>query len=158
LIYAGAQKNLGPAGLTVVIVREDLTGHARPGTPSIWDYQAVAAEGSLLNTPPTFAWYVAGLVLKWLAGEGGLAGTGDRNRAKGQRVCEPSDAPGSCANPVGRHCRWGMNVPFTLADPNLDAASRAEARAAGLTNLEGPRSVGGIRASLYNAMPPEGVA
>lgn len=157
LIYAGAQKNLGPAGLTVVIVREDLTGHARPGTPSVWDYRAVAAEGSLLNTPPTFAWYVAGLVLKWLEAQGGLAAMGERNRAKAQRLYAAIDASGFYANPVAVKCRSWMNVPFTLADARLEAPFLAEARAAGLINLEGHRSVGGLRASLYNAMPPEGV-
>ena len=157
LIYAGAQKNLGPAGLTVVIVREDLTGHARPGTPSTWDYKAVAAEGSLLNTPPTFAWYVAGLVLKWLEQQGGLAAIGARNRAKAQLLYAAIDASGFYANPVAVHCRSWMNVPFMLADARLDADFIAAARAAGLINLEGHRSVGGMRASLYNAMPLEGV-
>ena len=157
LIYAGAQKNLGPAGLTLVIVREDLTGRARPGTPSVWDYRAVAAEGSLLNTPPTFAWYVAALVLRWLKGQGGLAVIGARNRAKAQLLYAAIDASGFYSNPVAENCRSWMNVPFTLAEPELDASFLAEARAAGLTNLEGHRSVGGMRASLYNAMPPAGV-
>jgi len=157
LIYAGALKNLGPAGLKVVIVREDLTGHARPGTPSVWDYRAVAEEGSLLNTPPTFAWYVAGLVLRWLEAQGGLGAMGERNRAKAQRLYSVIDASGFYANPVAVNCRSWMNVPFTLADAQLEAPFLAEARAAGLINLEGHRSVGGMRASLYNAMPPEGV-
>jgi phosphoserine aminotransferase len=157
LIYGGAQKNLGPAGLVVVIVREDLTGRARPGTPSVWDYKAVADEGSMLNTPPTFAWYVAGLVLRWLKSEGGLAVMGERNRAKAQLLYDAVDGSGFYANPVARSCRSWMNVPFTLADPKLDERFLSEARAAGLTNLAGHRSVGGMRASLYNAMPLAGV-
>ena len=158
LIYAGAQKNLGPAGLTLVIVRADLTGKARPGTPAVWDYQAVADDHSMLNTPPTFAWYVAGLVLRWLKAQGGLSVMGERNRAKAQLLYATIDASGFYANPVAAKCRSWMNVPFTLADPALDAPFLAEARAAGLANLEGHRSVGGMRASLYNAMPLAGVA
>ncbi|HEY4750462.1 MAG TPA: 3-phosphoserine/phosphohydroxythreonine transaminase, partial [Steroidobacteraceae bacterium] len=158
LIYAGAQKNLGPAGLTLVIVRADLTGKARPGTPAVWDYQAVADDHSMLNTPPTFAWYVAGLVLRWLKAQGGLSVMGERNRAKAQLLYAAIDASGFYANPVAEKCRSWMNVPFTLADPALDAPFLAEARAAGLANLEGHRSVGGMRASLYNAMPLAGVA
>jgi phosphoserine aminotransferase len=157
LIYAGAQKNLGPAGLVVVIVREDLTGRARPGTPSVWDYKAMAAEGSMLNTPPTFAWYVAALVLRWLRAEGGLAVMAERNRTKAQLLYDAIDASGFYANPVARGCRSWMNVPFTLARPELEERFLAEAHAAGLTNLAGHRSVGGMRASLYNAMPLAGV-
>jgi phosphoserine aminotransferase len=157
LIYAGAQKNIGPAGLTVVIVREDLTGKARPGTPSVWDYRAVAEEGSMLNTPSTFAWYVAGLVLRWLKAQGGLAAIGARNHAKARLLYDAIDGSGFYRNPVALNCRSWMNVPFTLARPELDRQFLAEANAAGLTNLEGHRSVGGMRASLYNAMPLEGV-
>lgn len=157
LIYAGAQKNLGPAGLVVVIVREDLTGSARPGTPSVWDYKAVADEGSMLNTPPTFAWYVAALVLRWLKAQGGLGVIAERNRAKAQRLYGAIDASGFYANPVAHTCRSWMNVPFTLADPKLDERFLSEASAAGLTNLAGHRSLGGMRASLYNAMPLAGV-
>jgi phosphoserine aminotransferase len=157
LIYAGAQKNLGPAGLVVVIVRGDLTGKARPGTPSVWDYKAVAEDGSMLNTPPTFAWYVAGLVLRWLKARGGLAVMAERNRAKAQRLYGFIDASGFYRNPVDVRCRSWMNVPFTLADARLDERFLAEAQAAGLANLAGHRSVGGMRASIYNAMPPEGV-
>jgi len=158
LIYAGAQKNIGPAGLTVVIVRADLIGKARPGTPAVWDYQAMAEEGSMLNTPPTFAWYVAGLVFRWLQGQGGLAAVGERNRAKAQLLYAAIDASGFYANPVAKGCRSWMNVPFMLADPQLEQTFLAEARAAGLANLSGHRSVGGMRASIYNAMPLEGVA
>jgi phosphoserine aminotransferase len=157
LIYAGAQKNLGPAGLVVVIVRDDLTGRARPGTPSVWDYKAMAAEGSMLNTPPTFAWYVAALVLRWLKAEGGLAVMAERNRTKARLLYDAIDASGFYANPVARACRSWMNVPFTLARPELEERFLAEAHAAGLTNLAGHRSVGGMRASLYNAMPLAGV-
>jgi phosphoserine aminotransferase len=157
LIYAGAQKNLGPAGLVVVIVREDLTGKARPGTPSVWDYQAVAKEGSMLNTPPTFAWYVAALVLRWLKAQGGLAAMAERNRAKAQLLYQAIELSGFYTNPVAVSCRSWMNVPFTLADPRLDESFLAGARAAGLANLAGHRSVGGMRASLYNAMPLAGV-
>jgi phosphoserine aminotransferase len=157
LIYAGAQKNLGPAGLVVVIVREDLTGKARPGTPSVWDYRAVAQEGSMLNTPPTFAWYVAGLVLRWLKAQGGLTVMAERNRAKAQLLYRAIDESGFYANPVAVSCRSWMNVPFTLPDPSLDESFLAGARAAGLSNLAGHRSVGGMRASLYNAMPLSGV-
>lgn len=158
LIYAGAQKNIGPAGLVLVIVRADLLGHARPGTPAVWDYGAMAAEGSMLNTPPTFSWYLAGLVFRWLKAQGGLAAMGERNRAKAERLYAAIDASGFYANPVERTSRSWMNVPFTLADARLEPDFLAAAQAAGLTNLAGHRSLGGMRASIYNAMPPEGVA
>jgi phosphoserine aminotransferase len=158
LIYAGAQKNLGPAGLTVVIVRADLLGHARAGTPAVWDYQQVAAEGSMLNTPPTFAWYVAALVLRWIRDQGGLAAMAQRNRAKAQLLYATIDASGFYRNAVPAGSRSWMNVIFRLPSPALEVQFAAAARAAGLTNLEGHRAVGGLRASLYNAMPLEGVA
>jgi phosphoserine aminotransferase len=158
LIYAGAQKNIGPSGLVVVIVREDLIGKARAGIPAVWDYKAMADEGSMLNTPPTFAWYFAGLVFRWLKAQGGLAAIGARNRAKAELLYGAIDASGFYSNPVAVACRSWMNVPFTLRDPTLDKSFLAEAQAAGLTNLAGHRSVGGMRASLYNAMPLEGVA
>ncbi len=157
LIYAGAQKNVGPAGLTVVIVREDLLGRARPGTPTVLDYRAIAAEGSLLNTPPTFAWYLAGLVFKWLKGQGGLAVIAERNRAKAELLYGYIDASGWYTNPIASDARSWMNVTFRLPDPGLDKAFASEAARQGLTNLEGHRSVGGMRASLYNAMPLAGV-
>jgi phosphoserine aminotransferase len=157
LIYAGAQKNIGPAGLCVVIVHEDLIGRARPGTPAIWDYKAMADEGSMLNTPPTFGWYFAGLVFKWLLGQGGLAAMAERNAAKARLLYRTIDESDFYRNPVDKQCRSWMNVPFTLATPQLDQSFLSEARAAGLTNLEGHRSVGGMRASLYNAMTLEGV-
>ncbi len=157
LIYAGAQKNIGPSGLCLVIVREDLIGKARPGTPAVWDYKAMADEGSMLNTPPTFAWYVAGLVFKWLKKHGGLAAQAERNRVKAEHLYRAIDASGFYRNPVAKHCRSWMNVPFTLAKPELDKVFLTAASAYGLTNLEGHRSVGGMRASLYNAMTLEGV-
>jgi phosphoserine aminotransferase len=157
LIYAGAQKNIGPAGLCIVIVREDLLGHARPATPLIWNYKTMAEEDSMSNTPPTFGWYMAGLVFKWLKQGGGLAAMGARNKAKADKLYAAIDGSHFYSNPVERSCRSWMNVPFTLAKPELDKTFLAEAEAAGLTNLSGHRSVGGMRASIYNAMPPEGI-
>jgi len=157
LIYAGAQKNIGPAGICVVIVREDLIGKARPGTPSVWDFKAMADADSMLNTPPTFGWYFAGLVFKWILKEGGLAAMAQRNRAKAAQLYAAIDGSGFYRNPVDPACRSWMNVPFILAKPELDKSFIAEAGKAGLTNLEGHRSVGGMRASIYNAMPPAGV-
>jgi phosphoserine aminotransferase len=157
LIYAGAQKNIGPAGLCIIIVREDLIGKARPGTPSVWDYKAMADDGSMLNTPPTFIWYVAGLVFKWLKKHGGLAATAERNRQKAEHLYRAIDDSGFYRNPVEKGCRSWMNVPFTLAKPELDKLFLTAAGSNGLTNLEGHRSVGGMRASLYNAMTLEGV-
>jgi phosphoserine aminotransferase len=157
LIYAGAQKNVGPAGLCIVIVREDLIGKARPGTPQVLDYKAMADDGSMLNTPPTFSWYIAGLVLKWILGKGGLGAMEKLNRAKAEALYAAIDGSGFYRNPVAKDCRSWMNVPFTLARAELDKPFLAEAQAAGLTNLEGHRSVGGMRASLYNAMPLAGV-
>nr|WP_237392702.1 3-phosphoserine/phosphohydroxythreonine transaminase [Steroidobacter denitrificans] len=157
LIYAGAQKNIGPAGLALVIVREDLLGRARAGTPTILDFAAMAKDGSMLNTPPTYAWYVAGLVFQWLRRQGGLEAMGKRNQAKAAKLYEAIDDSSFYANPVAKGARSWMNVPFTLARPELDKTFIAEAREAGLVTLEGHRSVGGMRASLYNAMPMEGV-
>ncbi len=157
LIYAGAQKNIGPAGLCLVIVREALLGKARAGTPSILDYQVVAEQASMLNTPPTFAWYVAGLVFKWLKAEGGLQAMGERNRRKAELLYQTIDESDFYRNPVERASRSWMNVPFVLARPALDSRFAAEAAQAGLVNLAGHRAVGGMRASLYNAMGMEGV-
>lgn len=157
LIYAGAQKNIGPSGLCVVIVREELIGRARAGTPTVLDYKAMADEGSMLNTPPTFGWYVAGLVFKWLKAEGGLKVIGERNRRKAELLYQAIDQSGFYRNPVEPASRSWMNVPFVLARPELDKSFTAEAAQAGLVNLEGHRSVGGMRASLYNAMSLEGV-
>ncbi len=157
LIYAGAQKNIGPSGLCVVIVREELIGRARHGTPSIWDYKAVADDGSMLNTPPTFAWYLAGLVFKWLKRQGGLSVMAERNRAKAELLYSTIDNSSFYSNPVDPSCRSWMNVPFVLAKPELDKTFVTEAGQAGMTNLAGHRSVGGMRASLYNATPIEAV-
>jgi len=157
LIYAGAQKNIGPSGIVVVIVREDLIGKARPGTPMVWDFKAMADEGSMLNTPPTFGWYFAGLVFKWLKKQGGLGVMEQRNRAKADRLYGFIDASSFYKSPVAKNARSWMNVPFTLAKPELDKAFCTEAAKVGLVNLEGHRSVGGMRASIYNAMSIEGV-
>lgn len=153
LIYAGAQKNIGPAGLCVVIVHEDLLGRAREDIPAVLDYARMAAHGSMLNTPPTFAWYVASLVFKWIDSQGGLAAMAERNRAKAELLYGAIDASGLYRNPVERSCRSWMNVPFTLARPRLETLFLSEAAEQGLVQLEGHRSVGGLRASLYNAVP-----
>ena len=157
LIYAGAQKNIGPSGLTVVIVRDDLIGHARSDTPLVFDYQAVGDASSMLNTPPTFAWYMAGLVFKWLKRAGGLAAMGERNRVKAATLYAAIDASSLYKNPIARDARSRMNVPFTLNKPGLDAAFLAQAAHAGLYGLKGHRVLGGMRASIYNAMPLAGV-
>lgn len=157
VIYAGAQKNIGPAGLTVIIVRDDLLGRARADTPSVLDYAAMAKDGSMLNTPPTYTWYIAGLVFQWIERQGGLAALGEANRAKAAAMYDAIDASPFYSNPVATDARSWMNVVFTLARPELDKPFLAEAKAAGLVTLEGHRSVGGMRASLYNAMPMDGV-
>ena len=157
LIYAGAQKNMGPSGLCVVIVRDDLLGKARPATPQVWNYQAMAEADSMLNTPPTFGIYLLGLILQWVKDAGGLTAMAERNRAKAEALYGFIDASGYYSNPVDTDSRSWMNVPFRQANPDLDKAFVAEAAAAGLTNLAGHRSVGGMRASIYNAMPLEGV-
>ena len=157
LIYAGAQKNMGPSGLTVVIVREDLLGRARTITPGVLDYTKMAAANSMLNTPPTFSVYLLGLVAHWIEDTGGLTAMGERNQAKAAALYAAIDSSGFYSNPVEERSRSWTNVPFTLADPALDAEFLAGALAAGLTNLKGHRSVGGMRASIYNAMPMEGV-
>ncbi|MBU3672848.1 MAG: 3-phosphoserine/phosphohydroxythreonine transaminase [Sinobacteraceae bacterium] len=157
LIYAGAQKNIGPSGLVLVIVREDLLGRARADTPPIWDYAVMAKEGSMLNTPPTFGIYIAALVFQWLKREGGLAAIGERNGRKARLLYDFIDASGYYKSPVARNARSWMNVPFTIPNPALEKTFCSEALAAGLANLEGHRSVGGMRASIYNAMPLQGV-
>ena len=157
MIYAGAQKNIGPAGLTVVIVREDLLGNARADTPHVFDYQAIAKEQSMLNTPPTFAWYMAGLVFKWLKRAGGVAAAGKRNQAKAAMLYAAIDGSRMYKNSVAADSRSRMNITFTLNDPRLDADFLAAAGAAGLQGLKGHRVTGGMRASIYNAMPIEGV-
>jgi phosphoserine aminotransferase len=157
LIYAGAQKNIGPSGLTVVIVRGDLLGSARADTPHVFDYKAIADNESMLNTPPTFAWYMAGLVFKWLKRAGGVAEMGKRNQAKAAMLYAAIDASRLYRNAVAADARSWMNVTFTLKDPSRDAEFLAGASAAGLQGLKGHRILGGMRASLYNAMPIEGV-
>ena len=157
LIYAGAQKNIGPSGLVVVIVRDDLIGRARPGTPLVFDYQAVADNDSMLNTPPTFAWYLSGLVFKWLKRHGGVAAMGERNRVKAATLYAAIDASSFYRNWIASDARSWMNVTFTLSKPELDGLFLEQAAAAGLTNLKGHRVLGGMRASLYNAMPLAGV-
>lgn len=157
LIYAGAQKNMGPSGITVVIVRDDLIGQALPVTPGVLDYRKQADNGSMLNTPPTFNWYLLGLVLEWLKGQGGLAAMETLNRTKADRLYSAIDASGFYDNPVDVRYRSLMNVPFRLPRQELEQPFLDAARKAGLVNLEGHRSVGGLRASLYNAMPLAGV-
>ncbi len=157
VIYAGAQKNIGPAGLVVVIVREDLLGRARADVPTVFDWSAMAADGSMLNTPATYSWYVAGAVFQWIKRQGGLAAMERLNRAKAEALYAAIDGSGYYRNPVDPRCRSWMNVPFTLPDAELDKPFLEGAKAAGLVALAGHRSVGGMRASLYNAMPMAGV-
>jgi phosphoserine aminotransferase len=157
VIYAGAQKNIGPAGLTIVIVRPDLIGQPMDGTPTMFDYKVHAENGSMYNTPPTYAWYLAGLVFRWLKDLGGLDGMAVINERKAEALYGAIDASGFYNNPVQADSRSWMNVPFTLASPDLDETFLKEAKAAGLTTLKGHRSVGGMRASIYNAMPEAGV-
>ena len=156
-IYAGAQKNMGPSGLTIVIVRENLIGQALPITPSAFDYKQQADNDSMLNTPPTFAIYIAGLVLKHLKSLGGLAAVEQVNRKKAALLYDYLDGSSFYANPVATQDRSIMNVPFTLADSALDDAFLQGAKERGMVQLKGHRSVGGMRASIYNAMPIEGV-
>jgi phosphoserine aminotransferase len=157
VIYAGAQKNIGAAGIALLLVRDDLVGHARKATPGVIDYKVMAESDSMWNTPPTFAWYIAGLVFEWLKEQGGLEVMAERNRRKASKLYSAIDASPFYNNPVDKHCRSWMNVPFTLADSNLDKTFLTEAAAAGLANLKGHRMVGGMRASIYNAMPEAGV-
>ncbi len=157
LIYAGAQKNAGPAGLTFVIVREDLIGQAQKGTPSVMDYKLQADADSMLNTPATYAMYIAGLVFKWLKALGGVAEIEKRNIAKARLLYDLLDSSGFYANPVAKEDRSRMNVPFTLKDAKLDDEFLKGAAKQGMVQLKGHRSVGGMRASIYNAMPIEGV-
>jgi phosphoserine aminotransferase len=157
LIYGGAQKNIGPAGLTIVIVRDDLIGQASALCPTAFDYKLVADNDSMYNTPPTYAIYVAGLVFKWLRGRGGLAAMEAHNRAKAALLYDYLDASSFYSSPVDKACRSLMNVPFRLKDEALDEAFLKGAQARGMVQLKGHRSVGGMRASIYNAMPVEGV-
>lgn len=158
LIYAGAQKNLGPAGLTLVIVREDLLGQPLPGTPTLYDYQIHAKNDSMYNTPPTYAMYITGLVFAWLKKQGGLAAMEKINIAKAKLLYDLLDSTDFYHCPVAIADRSRMNVPFTLKDSALDGEFLKQAQHNGLLQLKGHRSVGGMRASIYNAMPVEGVA
>jgi len=157
VIYGGAQKNIGPAGLTLVIVREDLLDRALPITPSAFHWQEQAANDSMVNTPPTYAIYVAGLVFEWLLAQGGVAAIEKRNVAKAALLYDAIDRSDFYASPVRKQDRSRMNVPFRLRDESLDAAFLEGAKARGMIQLKGHRSVGGMRASIYNAMPIEGV-
>ena len=158
MIYAGAQKNLGPAGLTIVIVLEDLLGKSLANTPTLFDYQIHAKNDSMYNTPPTYAMYITGLVLQWLKQKGGLDGIEAINIAKANLLYDFLDNNEYYHCPVAKSDRSRMNVPFTLHDSALDDAFLKQAKSCGLIQLKGHRSVGGMRASIYNAMPLEGVA
>lgn len=157
LIYAGAQKNIGPAGVTIVIVRDDLLGQALPVTPTVFDYKVQAENDSMSNTPATYGIYVAGLVFQWLKKQGGLTKMEQINRAKAGLLYDYLDQTEFYHSPVAKDDRSLMNIPFTLRNADLDKAFIQETEAAGLTQLKGHRSVGGMRASIYNAMPIEGV-
>jgi phosphoserine aminotransferase len=157
VIYAGAQKNIGPAGLTIVIVRDDLIGQTVAGTPTMFDYKTHADNESMYNTPPTFAMYTAGLVFKWLKTRGGLVAMEKTNREKAGLLYDALDATDFYNSPVAKENRSLMNSPFTLKDAALDEAFLKGAKERGLIQLKGHRSVGGMRASIYNAMPVEGV-
>ena len=157
MVYAGAQKNAGPAGVTVVIVRDDLVGHALPICPSAFDYANVAAAGSMFNTPPTYAIYIAGLVYKWLKRQGGVTAIEAQNIRKAQALYQYLDSSSFYVSTVHESARSRMNVPFLLKDESLNAKFLEQAEARGLTQLKGHKSVGGMRASIYNALPFEGV-
>ncbi len=157
LIYAGAQKNIGPAGLTIVVVREDLIGHAKVGTPTMLDYKTHADNDSMYNTPPTYGIYMAGLVFKLLKKQGGLAAMEQRNIAKAKMLYDYLDASEFYHSPVANENRSRMNVPFTLKNNSLDETFLKQAQARGLLQLKGHKLVGGMRASIYNAMPIDGV-
>lgn len=157
LVYAGAQKNIGPAGLTVVIARKDLLGNPLSTAPTMYDYAVHATECSMHNTPPTLAWYLSGLVFQWIKRQGGLSAMAELNQRKAAKLYAAIDDSDFFANPVAVRNRSIMNVPFTLADSVLDKTFLSEAKEAGLLNLKGHRSVGGMRASIYNAVPEEAV-
>jgi len=157
IIYAGSQKNMGPAGLTLVVVREDLIKQSIAGTPVMFDYATHAKNGSMYNTPPTYAWYLAGLVFQWIKEKGGLDAMAQINQRKAQKLYTAIDSSDFYASPVEVASRSWMNVPFTLANPERDGDFLTKAAEQGLLSLKGHRSVGGMRASIYNAMPEEGV-
>lgn len=157
VIYAGAQKNIGPAGITLVIVRNDLLDKVRPNNAHLMTWKSYAESDSMTNTPPTFAWYVADLVFQYLKDRGGLEAVAEVNRRKASKLYAAIDNSDFYSNPVSKDCRSWMNVPFILADDSLDARFLEESKATGLTNLKGHRSVGGMRASIYNAVSEEAV-
>ena len=157
VIYAGAQKNFGPAGIVVVIIREDLIGHARPNLPGLYDYAAHAKAGSMVNTPPTFSWYLCGLMFRWIGEQGGVDAMHARSLERARKLYAAIDASGFYHNPVDPGCRSRLNIPFTLPQESLEQRFLTAAKQAGLVALQGHRSVGGLRASLYNGMPLDGV-
>jgi len=157
MIYAGAQKNIGPAGLCIVIIRKDLLGDVVPGTPTMLNYQTHADNGSMFNTPATYSWYLAGLVFDWLKQQGGLQAMAEVNKRKADKLYQAIDNSDFYANPVDKRYRSWMNVPFTLADDKLDKKFLAQAAENNLLTLKGHRDLGGMRASIYNAMPESGV-
>jgi phosphoserine aminotransferase len=157
LIYAGAQKNIGPAGLCVVIVREDLLGDVLPSTPTMFDYKVAADNASMYNTPPTFAWYIAGKVFKWLKGKGGIKAIGEINQRKAKKLYKFIDQSDLYCNNIEEQSRSITNIPFLLIDESLNSKFLSDSSYQGLLALKGHRSVGGMRASIYNAMPEEGV-
>jgi phosphoserine aminotransferase len=157
VVIAGSQKNIGPAGQAIVIVREDLLGGAGPTVPSLYDYAIQSKEKSLYNTPPTFTWYMAGLVFKWVKAQGGIAAMHANSISRSGKLYDAIDSSDFYANPVTPEFRSRMNVPFTLREDSLNDTFLGEARDMGMLELKGHRSVGGMRASLYNAMPDEGV-
>jgi phosphoserine aminotransferase len=157
VIYAGAQKNIGPAGLTLVIVRNELLERAPNNLAHLMTWRSYAESDSMTNTPSTFAWYVADLVFQWLKQQGGLSGIAIVNERKASKLYAAIDGSDFYSNPVRTDCRSWMNVPFILADAKLDKKFLEQSKAAGLTNLKGHRSVGGMRASIYNAVPEEAV-
>jgi phosphoserine aminotransferase len=157
LIYAGAQKNIGPSGLVVVIIRKDLLGKAHAKTPAMMNYQVMADNASMFNTPATYSWYLAGLVFKWLKDQGGVSAIGELNARKAKKLYHFIDTNPFYANPIDPRFRSWMNVPFILADDALNSAFLKGADERQLLNLKGHRSVGGMRASIYNAMPESGV-
>ncbi len=157
VVYAGAQKNIGPAGITLVIIRNELLNKAREWTPSLLRYSVYAESDSMTNTPPVFAWYVAGLVFEYLKEQGGLEAVAEVNKRKAEKLYAAIDSSEFYSNPVRPDCRSWMNVPFFLKDSGLDRKFLAESLAAGLTNLKGHRLIGGMRASIYNAMPEDGI-
>jgi len=157
MIYAGAQKNIGPAGLTIVVIRDDLLGEAMDICPAMMNYEIHAKAGSMYNTPSTYAWYIAGLVFKWLKKQGGMEGMGEINKRKADKLYAAIDNSDFYKNPVEKEFRSWMNVPFTLANSDLDGEFLEQAAKRDLATLKGHRSVGGMRASIYNAMPEAGI-